>query len=703
MAKTLTRRDILKFTGGGILGLMFSPLPWKLLDDSSIWTQNWGLTPKLAHGPIAEQFSHCTLCAGGCGIKARTVSGMPYSITGISGHPISYGTVCARGLAGHHMAYHPLRIVHPHMFTGKGSDSAMTAVSLQSALDATAQHIRETRGSIAILDQQPGRAISEIYKEFLSTLPNGIFLSSPSNEDATLLAIQAMVHQQKSSYGFDFENADLILSFGAPLFDYWGTPGRMSALRNAGTPKIIQVDSRYSRTAMQSDEWIAIQPGTEKYLALGVAHLFLTEKLIPVRNLRSAADFAAYGKTVNEFIPEKVSLLTGIDSGRVREIARTLASSQRPIVVSGADPGGGPFDGETEKAIAALNILLGNVGTSGGIVSRFDIPGYKNSSDPIRWSSIPDHSIGVLIVDGADSGYALPWSLVQRKLIPNEGFIVSLAPVLNEISAHADYLIPSPGHLETLQDIPTPTGFPAGTFALSTPLLKKQEGTTDSVDVIRELSVRLNKQLEIPTQEALLKQKSAALFSQKRGSLHIPSDNSILPIRDLSSADDLWTKLTEGAVWIDELLKQTSVKSFTIGLAAVEVPNPKQGTNELPMIAYGWRGATSTAQISPIMSKVFQETELRAVNGTVSVNPTTALQYGLSKEEPADLSTINGTMKVRVKVDPTVRPGVIEASIAPLPNGIETPKHPAGNNILNLCEVTNDGTWRMTTAKFLKV
>jgi anaerobic selenocysteine-containing dehydrogenase len=99
---------------------------------------------------------------------------------------------------------------------------------------------------------------------------------------------------------------------------------------------------------------------------------------------------------------------------------------------------------------------------------------------------------------------------------------------------------------------------------------------------------------------------------------------------------------------------------------------------------------------------VFQETELRSVNGIVSVNPITAQQLGLTKEEPAMLSTTKGSMAVRVKIEPTVRPGVIEASIGPLPNGIETPLNPTGNTILNLCEVTNDGTWRMTTATLLK-
>jgi len=182
--------------------------------------------------------------------------------------------------------------------------------------------------------------------------------------------------------------------------------------------------------------------------------------------------------------------------------------------------------------------------------------------------------------------------------------------------------------------------------------------------------------MEIPTHEELLKQKVKEIYSQKRGFIYVYANQSPINIADISSSDELWAKLIEGAIWIDEPAKQSQLKKFTFALSIV--PAIETETKGIPMIAYGWRGATASAQISPILSKVFQETELRNVNGVVSVNPATAKQFGLSKEEPATLSTKNGSMKVRVKIDSTVRPGTIEASIAPLPNGIETPAHPNG-------------------------
>jgi anaerobic selenocysteine-containing dehydrogenase len=131
------------------------------------------------------------------------------------------------------MAHHPLRIVHPHKFEGKSGKSKMTAVTLQNALDETAKRIKDSKGTIAIIDQQPTREISNVYRKFIAKTEKGIYLTTPSREDATIEALQIMTGRTSESFGFDFEKSALVLSFGAPLLDGWGTPGRMTALRNS--------------------------------------------------------------------------------------------------------------------------------------------------------------------------------------------------------------------------------------------------------------------------------------------------------------------------------------------------------------------------------------------------------------------------------------------------------------------------------------
>ena len=58
-----------------------------------------------------------------------------------------------------------------------------------------------------------------------------------------------------------------MISFGAPLIDGWGTPGRVLAARP--NFKLIQVEPVESRTAAMADLWLPAKPGTEAAVAQG--------------------------------------------------------------------------------------------------------------------------------------------------------------------------------------------------------------------------------------------------------------------------------------------------------------------------------------------------------------------------------------------------------------------------------------------------
>ena len=60
----IDRRSFLAFVIGGAAGTTLSPLPWKLTDDISIWSQNWPWTPVPPKGERTFINSTCTLCPG---------------------------------------------------------------------------------------------------------------------------------------------------------------------------------------------------------------------------------------------------------------------------------------------------------------------------------------------------------------------------------------------------------------------------------------------------------------------------------------------------------------------------------------------------------------------------------------------------------------------------------------------------------------
>ncbi|MHB1050925.1 MAG: molybdopterin dinucleotide binding domain-containing protein [Bacteroidota bacterium] len=706
MSKSITRRDILKFAGGGVLGVFFSPLPWKLLDDSAIWTQNWSLTPPLPRGPMTTLYSHCTLCSAGCAVKAQCVSGIPYYLTGAGGSEdlaVKNTVVCPQGIAAHHMAGHPLRIDHPCRYTGKSETSVITAVSPDDALAEIASRCTNAAGTIAIFDRQPDRAISEVYREFAGRVRNGVYVTSPSGADSTIPALRTMMKGSPLPLGYDFEHAKLIASFGAPILDNWGVPGRMASIAGARKDsglEIVQIEQRYSRTAMQADQWIAVNPGAEKILALAIAGVLL-ENHPSIGHAKSMiADFTAYKNSVRGFTPESTAAQTGIDAATVRHLAGTMLQSRSTIVLSGSDPGGGPLDAETEKIIASLNLLVGSVGTQGGIIERNETPGYATRPADTRWSEIPDGSIEVLIVDGAESGYAIPWQYLAKKLHPEKSIVVSLSPMLNDIAAHADYLIPGPTCYESLSDIPTPSGSTFPTFAISAPLLPRPERTVEPIDVIRHIALQMGVVMNVPSADDIVREKARAIFNQRKGNVLTYADHSTKPITDFTDDESFWTALKEGAMWYGETKNAHRSMTFTAGLPSVH--HLTESAEGLRLMPFGWRGATSASQISPILSKIFQESELRADHGTILVNPVTAKEYGLNSETPVTLTTPAGSMTVVIKIARSVRPGIIEAAVGPIRNGLKISQHPSGETILNLCAIDDNGTWRTTPAQFLK-
>src|SRR3990172_5578442 len=129
MATNMTRRNLLKFLGGSAAGLLMSPVPWKFLDDTAIWTQNWPWIPRPQKGKIQIKYNTCALCPLGCGVRARCVNGQPVSLWGVPNYPFGRSSLCPFGLTGHHLVYHPLRLTQSFACTRDRDNLNLTAIS----------------------------------------------------------------------------------------------------------------------------------------------------------------------------------------------------------------------------------------------------------------------------------------------------------------------------------------------------------------------------------------------------------------------------------------------------------------------------------------------------------------------------------------------------------------------------------------------
>jgi anaerobic selenocysteine-containing dehydrogenase len=119
-----------------------------------------------------------------------------------------------------------------------------------------------------------------------------------------------------ANIGTDIEGvpqSDLILLWGTNTLTanphLW--PFITQARENGAT--VIAIDPIRTRTAAQCDEWIAIRPGTDAALALGIMHVVLDRGLQDDAYIAAhTLGFDALRERVREYPPERVSTITGI-------------------------------------------------------------------------------------------------------------------------------------------------------------------------------------------------------------------------------------------------------------------------------------------------------------------------------------------------------------------------------------------------------
>lgn len=545
----VSRRDLFVGTAGVAAGLFFTPVPWKLLGDVSIWTQNWPWIPQPAPGPVDTKQSVCTLCAAGCGLRVRMAGGWPVGISGVSTNPMTGGALCPLGYAAHQLNWHPRRL-HEVRQRGRGASWAEAQAAFEKACG---------EGPVAIVDGRPGRAASSVLESF-ARKHNGSYRVVLGPESQALAPYAAWSGLSAAALGYDLENARTIVSFGTPMLDGWGTPGRFTKLwsvkaAGASDPqlRLIQVEPTLSRTAARAWRWVAVREGSEAALAAGLARVLIEEHLVPAKGPvppMSLADATA---------------LTGLDEEAVRELARKLVE-QRPVVAIAPN---------SNPSIAALNVLLGAVGTSGGIVQKS-----KTAATHLPLETSSPHR--ALLLDAT-----VPWEFV-----PRTNAEVFRFTAWDGGGNTADWLLPAPGFLEELTDAPTAPTSPVETYAVAANLLIPPEEVSTSAQFLTKADSSL------PDVEKLIHSRCEAIFKAKSGVVYAEKPTAV---GSFESALKMEEQLRKGALWVNEPPRTVS---FRCALKEWPAPTPIVQTVD-------WASGWIPPVLPPLASKLYQESNLR--------------------------------------------------------------------------------------------
>jgi len=702
MSNGFTRRNWIKLVGGSAVGLMITPIPWEILDETAKWSQNWSWTPVPRNGKINFKYTTCTLCPMACGVRSRCVDNQPVSLMGIPNHPMSGGGLCAIGLGGHLLPYHPSRLLQPYKVVRRKGNIKTVPISFGESISAVIQGILSSRqGSVAILDGQPKRAISYVYRKFLAGLTNGVYITPPTSGGISDEVAENVFGKKENSFGFNTENSQTILSFGAPILDGWGTLGQFSEVvkNRSGKDKVkvIQVESIHSRTAQLADQWVPVKPGTEAAFALAIANVIIEERLCDMQKLKSHSkdlddnSDLSFIKLAMKFSPANVSGQTGISAGKIVEVARQLATRKPSLVIFDV----AIFSGDEQIIFTDLNILLDAVCTKGGLIPRIELPSPVEGklADETSLADVQDHSIKILILGGAESGNAFPPQMLEQKLVTNDPMVVSLSPYFSGIARYADYLIPSPTYLESYNDSPTPANAPMASYSFSTPILTPPNGVVEPLDVIKRMAKENGG--EFPSLATILTNRAEKIFKAKKGSVFDATTGKTTKLTSIASTEQFMKILSSGGRWLD-----TPNNTDVSNLRKVSFLGGKDhGFDKLSAVASrSMEGPTlvflpyppNVGQPHQLMAKLNRESDLSEPGNRVSINPETARKHNLTDGNKAIVKTEVGAANVKVKFDKAVMPDIIQVAV-----GTD------GENILEICKIENDSTWRITKAEIL--
>ena len=291
-------------------------------------------------------------------------------------------------------------------------------------------------------------------------------------------------------------------------------------------------------------------------------------------------------------------------------------------------------------AVAGLNFLLGAVHTRGGVMPREEAPQPRNWSQGTLAAhasieDLPDHSIAVLILGDSPSGDALPWPLIAKKLIPEHNIVVSLAPFVEGGARRADYILPSPAFLETLEEVPTP---PTATFAslsIAAPLIPAPKGAVEAAVVLSKLG---GAELNFKT---ALEERVAAIHEAKSGT--VTDVTGTKSVGEFKTSDELFQALLAGATWTANPPSAKPLLHYDLTgepavakrlLALIHPRTPPDIAFPLTLLPYAWRGASGSSVLPPLFTKVYQESRLRGSASQCRMHPQQRPQqvYGMVKE-----------------------------------------------------------------------
>ncbi len=279
-------------------------------------------------------------CPDTCAMLVTVKDGRAIKVAGDPSHPVTQGFLCSKVSRYIERTYHPDRILYPQRRVGARGTGQWQRISWDEALDEIASRFKQISaedGPEAILPYSYAGAwgmlmYASMDRRFFGKLGASLL-------DRTICASAGTAgygYTIGKSIGTDteqFADSKLILLWGTNTLT--SNPHLWPFIKRARAngAQVIAIDPYRSRTAAQCNQHLALNPGTDAALALGLMHVIFREGLDDQDYLAQHTVGADQLRVrAQEYPPERVAAITGLAAEQIVALARAYATEQPSVI-----------------------------------------------------------------------------------------------------------------------------------------------------------------------------------------------------------------------------------------------------------------------------------------------------------------------------------------------------------------------------------
>jgi len=323
----------------------------------------------------------CPYCGTGCGVKALVSASGAVGVAGDEAHPANFGRLCVKGAALAETLTDEGRLLHPQIAGARADwDAALALVAekFRAAIDA--------HGPESVAFYVSGQMLTEDYY-VANKLMKG-FVGSANIDTNSRLCMASSVAGHKRAFGADvvpnvyedFEAADLVVLVGSNLA--WCHPVLFQRLEQAKAARpnmrIVNVDPRRTATSELCDMHLALEPGSDVALFLGLLR-FLDragkgDDLYVARHTNGLAEALAVAR---DWDVARVAEATGLARDGVETFYALYAARARAVTVYSQGVNQSVCGTDKVNAILNCHLFTGRIGKEGA--GPFSVTGQPNA------------------------------------------------------------------------------------------------------------------------------------------------------------------------------------------------------------------------------------------------------------------------------------------------------------------------------------